>query len=249
VHRHAVNGMTPSGALVIDELVASRAGRRVLHGVSLTVRRGEITALLGANGAGKSTLVLAVAGLVPTNGGTVVADDVLLNGLTPERRRTNGVGAVLEGHRVLRGLTVGENLAVAGSRLRAGRLRTGIDDALRIFPELAERLGQRAGTLSGGQQQMLAIAQACVVRPRYLLLDELSLGLAPAVIERLTPVVAALAEDGVGVLLIEQFAAVALELAAEAAVLDRGRVVFSGPAEELRRRPEILHGAYLASAG
>jgi branched-chain amino acid transport system ATP-binding protein len=96
---------------------------------------------------------------------------------------------------------------------------------------------------------MLAIAQACVVRPRYLLLDELSLGLAPAVIERLTPVVAALAEDGVGVLLIEQFAAVALELAAEAAVLDRGRVVFSGPAEELRRRPEILHGAYLASAG
>jgi branched-chain amino acid transport system ATP-binding protein len=241
--------MTASGALVIDELIASRAGRRVLHGVSLTVRRGEITALLGANGAGKSTLVLAVAGLVPTDAGTVAADDVLLNGLSPERRRTRGVSAVLEGHRVLRGLTVGENLAVAGSRLRAVGLRTGIDDALRIFPELAERLDQRAGTLSGGQQQMLAIAQACVVRPRYLLLDELSLGLAPAVIERLTPVVAALAEDGVGVLLIEQFAAVALELAGEAAVLDRGRVVFAGSAEELQRQPEILHGAYLASAG
>jgi branched-chain amino acid transport system ATP-binding protein len=241
--------MTASGALVIDELIASRAGRRVLHAVSLTVRRGEITALLGANGAGKSTLVLAVAGLVPTDAGTVAADDVLLNGLSPERRRTRGVSAVLEGHRVLRGLTVGENLAVAGSRLRAVGLRTGIDDALRIFPELAERLDQRAGTLSGGQQQMLAIAQACVVRPRYLLLDELSLGLAPAVIERLTPVVAALAEDGVGVLLIEQFAAVALELAGEAAVLDRGRVVFAGSAEELQRQPEILHGAYLASAG
>jgi branched-chain amino acid transport system ATP-binding protein len=241
--------MSASGTLVVDELVASRAGRRVLHQVSLAVRPGEITALLGANGAGKSTLVLAVAGLVPTDAGTVVADDVLLNGLTPERRRTHGVSAVLEGHRVLRGLTVGENLAVAGSRQGVRQLRTGIDDALRIFPELAERLGQRAGTLSGGQQQMLAIAQACVVRPRYLLLDELSLGLAPAVIDRLTPVVSALAEGGVGVLLIEQYAAVALELASEAAVLDRGRVVFSGPAEELQRQPEILHGAYLASAG
>jgi branched-chain amino acid transport system ATP-binding protein len=241
--------MSTSDTLVVDELVASRAGRRVLHGVSLTVPRGEVTALLGANGAGKSTLVLAVAGLVPTDAGTVVADGVLLNGLAPERRRTHGVSAVLEGHRVLRGLTVADNLTVAGSRLAAGRLRAGVENALGVFPELAERLGQRAGTLSGGQQQMLAIAQACVVRPRYLLLDELSLGLAPAVIERLTPVVSALAEDGVGVLLIEQFAAVALGLATEVAVLDRGRVVFAGVADELRAHPEILHGAYLASAG
>src|SRR5436190_941762 len=194
--------MSASDALVIEELVASRVGRRVLHGMSLTVRRGEITALLGANGAGKSTLVLAVAGLVPTSAGTVVADGVLLNGLTPERRRTHGVSVVLEGHRVLRGLTVGENLAVAGSRLAMRPLRPGLAEALGAFPELAERLDQRAGTLSGGQQQMLAIAQACVVRPRYLLLDELSLGLAPAVIERLVPVVSALADDGVGVLLI-----------------------------------------------
>jgi len=240
--------MSASDTLVVDELVASRAGRRVLHGVSLGVPRGEITALLGANGAGKSTFVLAVAGLVPTNAGTVVADDVLLNGLTPERRRTRGVSAVLEGHRVLRGLTVGENLAVAGSRLGARRLRAGLDDALGVFPELAERLDQPAGTLSGGQQQMLAIAQACVVRPRYLLLDELSLGLAPAVIDRLIPVVSALADDGVGVLLIEQFAVVALGFASQAAVLDRGRVAFSGGADELQRHPAILHGAYLASA-
>jgi branched-chain amino acid transport system ATP-binding protein len=240
--------MSPSDALVVDELVASWAGRRVLHGVSLTVPRGEITALLGANGAGKSTLVLAVAGLVATNAGTVVADGVLLNGLTPERRRTHGVSAVLEGHRVLGGLTVGENLAVAGSRLGTRQLRAGLDGALGVFPELAERLDQRAGTLSGGQQQMLAIAQACVVRPRYLLLDELSLGLAPAVIDRLIPVVSALADDGVGVLLIEQFAVVALGLAAQAAVLDRGRVAFSGGTDELQRHPEILHGAYLASA-
>jgi branched-chain amino acid transport system ATP-binding protein len=240
--------MSGSDTLVVDELVASRAGRRVLHGVSLAVPRGEITALLGANGAGKSTLVLAVAGLVATNAGTVVADDVLLNGLTPERRRAHGVSAVLEGHRVLRGLTVGENLAVAGSRLGARQLRAGLDDALGVFPELAERLDQRAGTLSGGQQQMLAIAQACVVRPRYLLLDELSLGLAPAVIDRLIRVVSALAHDGVGVLLIEQFAVVALGLASQAVVLDRGRVAFSGGADELQRHPEILHGAYLASA-
>jgi branched-chain amino acid transport system ATP-binding protein len=240
--------MSASDTLVVDELVASRAGRRVLHGVSLTVRRGQITALLGANGAGKSTLVLAVAGLIATDAGSVIADDIVLNGLAPERRRAHGVSAVLEGHRVLSGLTVGENLAVAGSRLGARQLRAGVDDALDVFPELAERLGQRAGTLSGGQQQMLAIAQACVVRPRYLLLDELSLGLAPAVIERLTPVVAALADEGVGVLLIEQFAAVALELGTQAAVLDRGRVVFSDSADELLRQPEILHGAYLVSA-
>jgi branched-chain amino acid transport system ATP-binding protein len=240
--------MSPTDTLVVEELVASRAGRQVLHGVSLTVRRGEITALLGANGAGKSTLVLAVAGLIPTNAGTVVADGMPLNGLSPERRRTHGVSAVLEGHRVLRGLTVGENLAVAGSRVGARQLRAGIDGALSVFPELAERLDQRAGTLSGGQQQMLAIAQACVVRPRYLLLDELSLGLAPAVIDRLIPVVYALADDGVGVLLIEQFAVVALGLATEADVLDRGRVVFSGTADELQHHPEILHGAYLGSA-
>ncbi|MEN3284064.1 MAG: branched-chain amino acid transport system ATP-binding protein, partial [Solirubrobacteraceae bacterium] len=240
--------MSEPDTLVVDQLVASRGGRRVLHGVSLVVPRGEITALLGADGAGKSTLVLAVAGLVATNAGTVVADDVLLNGLTPERRRAHGVSAVVEGHRVLRGLTVGENLAVAGSRLGARQLRAGLDDALGVFPELAERLDQRAGTLSGGQQQMLAIAQACVVRPRYLLLDELSLGLAPAVIDRLIPVVSGLADDGVGVLLIEQFAVVALGLASQAAVLDRGRVAFSGAADELRRHPEILHGAYLASA-
>jgi branched-chain amino acid transport system ATP-binding protein len=240
--------MSASDSLVVDELVASRAGRRVLHGVSLTVQRGQVTALLGANGAGKSTLVLAVAGLIATDAGNVIADDVVLNGFAPERRRMHGVSAVLEGHRVLRGLTVGENLAVAGSRLGARQLRAGVDEALDILPELAERLGQRAGTLSGGQQQMLAIAQACVVRPRYLLLDELSLGLAPAVIERLTPVVAALASDGVGVLLIEQFAAVALELGSEAAVLDRGRVAFSGTADDLLRQPEILHSAYLVSA-
>jgi branched-chain amino acid transport system ATP-binding protein len=225
------------------------AGVHALRGVDFRLRPGEIVGLLGANGAGKSTLVLAVAGLVGIDAGTVTAGDVVLNGLPPERRRTHGVSAVLEGHRVLRGLTVGENLAVAGSRLGARQLRAGIDDALAIFPELAARLGQRAGTLSGGQQQMLAIAQACVVRPRYLLLDELSLGLAPAVIERLTPVVSALAGDGVGVLLIEQFATVALGLGTEAAVLDRGRVAFSGPADELLRHPEILHSAYLVPAG
>src|SRR3977135_2844173 len=127
--------MSASDSLVIDELVPSRGGRRVLHGVSLAVPRGQITALLGANGAGKSTLVLAVAGLVATNAGTVVADGVLLNGLTPERRRTHGVSAVLEGHRVLRGLTVGENLAVAGSRVGGRPLRTGGDGATGLLPD------------------------------------------------------------------------------------------------------------------
>jgi branched-chain amino acid transport system ATP-binding protein len=234
-------------ALVIQHLSAARGGRPVLEDVSLTIPRGEVTALLGANGAGKSTLVLAIARAVPVLRGRIVVDGRDVTKARVEQMRSAGVAVVPEGHRVLSGLTVHENLSVAGARLDAQTLRQSISAALALFPELGDRLQQRAGTLSGGQQQMLAIAQACVGLPRYLLLDELSLGLAPAVVSRLMPVVSEFAERGMGVLLIEQFAAAALDLATTAAVLDRGRIVFTGAADELSQRPDILHSAYLSS--
>ncbi|NUR84283.1 MAG: ATP-binding cassette domain-containing protein [Nonomuraea sp.] len=224
-------------SLAVRGLRVRRGGREVLHDVDLDVPPGEITALLGANGAGKSTLVLAVAGLLPAASGGVTADGDELTGLRPERVRALGVAAVPEGHRVLRSLTVADNLRVAGPDPAP---------AMTAFPELDELRDRRAGTLSGGQQQMLALAQAMIGRPRYLLVDELSFGLAPAVVARLVPALAALAEGGVGVLLIEQYTRLALELAARVHVLDRGRIALRGTPDELRGR---LGSAYLGEGG
>jgi branched-chain amino acid transport system ATP-binding protein len=224
-----------------------RGGRPVLRGVSLAVSPGEITALLGANGAGKSTTVLAMAGILPAIGGSVSCDGVELLGLPPDAVRRHGVALVLEGHPVLTGLTVRDNLAAAGMMLSRREAEREIEAALGIFPELRERLGIAAQNLSGGQKQMVVIAQGMISRPRYLLIDELSFGLAPAVVSRLGATVAAIAARGVGILLIEQFTTLALGLAKRAYVMERGSMVFAGSSEELRAQPEILHGAYLAS--
>ncbi|NUR93423.1 MAG: ATP-binding cassette domain-containing protein [Nonomuraea sp.] len=219
--------------LAVADLTVNRGGREVLHGVSLEVPPGRITALLGANGAGKSTLVLAVAGLLRTTSGDITAGTDRLTGLRPERVRALGVAAVPEGHRVLTSMTVADNLRVAGPSP---------DLAYAAFPELHDLAGRTAGTLSGGQQQMLALAQAILGNPRYLLIDELSFGLAPAVVSRLVPVVTGLAARGAGVLLIEQFTSLALDLAAHVHVLDRGRVTLHGTPADVRDR---LHTAYL----
>lgn len=232
--------------LTLESITVARGGRVVVRDVDLTVEAGEITALLGANGAGKSTTVQATAGLVPLRSGRVRIGDRTISGLPPHRVRAAGVAAVPEGHRVFGGLTVAESLRVAGSRLPAKRLAGGIDDALALFPELAERRGQEATSLSGGQQQMLALASALVARPDYLLIDELSLGLAPVIVRRLIPVIREIAAGGVGVLLVEQFATVALELATRAAVMERGALSYVGTAEDLAEHPDLLHGAYLA---
>ena len=231
--------------LSIRDLTVLRGGRPVVHGVSLEIPPGEVTALLGPNGAGKSSLVLAVGGVLRPAAGSVTLEGRDLVGRRPERIRRAGVAVVPEGRRLLPDLTLAENLRVATFSLTAQQARAGRAYARELFPELDRRLSVPARSLSGGEQQMLVLAQALVSQPRFVLIDELSLGLAPVILQRLIPSIRAVAEKGVGVLLIEQFATVALGLAERAYVMDRGRIRFSGLASELRAAPELLQTAYL----
>ena len=233
--------------LAVSNLFVTRGGRPVLRDVSISVPPGEITALLGANGAGKSTLVLSIAGVLPALRGNVSCDGVRLVGRSPDAVRRHGVALVLEGHPILTGLSVRDNLAAAALMHTRREADREIEAALDIFPELRDRLSVAAQNLSGGQKQMVVIAQGMISRPRYLLIDELSFGLAPSIVGRLAETIQVIARRGVGILLIEQFTTLALTLAKSVLVLERGELVFSGAAEELRRRPEILHGAYLAT--
>jgi branched-chain amino acid transport system ATP-binding protein len=230
--------------LVIEDVSIARGGRTVVRGVSLDVPVGEITALLGPNGAGKSSLVLAVAGVLPITNGTIRAGDVRLSGRRPERVRAAGVATVPEGHRVLGDLSVDDNLRVAAGRLARGARAAALARVHDLFGELADLGGRRAGSLSGGQQQMLAIAQAVIANPRWLIVDELSLGLAPVVVRRLVPALHEIARQGVGVLLIEQFTSLALGLATNAHVLVRGRLRLSEAAATLRDQPDLLADSY-----
>jgi len=234
-------------ALTVSNLFVARGGRPVLRDVSIDVPPGEITALLGANGAGKSTLVLTIAGVLPALRGGIFCDGVTLLGQPPEAVRRHGVALVLEGHPVLTGLSVRDNLAAAAMMHPRREAEREIEAALDIFPELRDRLSVAAQLLSGGQKQMVVIAQGLISRPRYLLIDELSFGLAPAIVGRLAETIQQIARRGVGILLIEQFTTLALSLSNRAYVMERGAVAFAGSCEELRAHPEILHGAYLAS--
>lgn len=233
--------------LEVTDLAVSRAGKPVLHGVSLRVAPGRVTALVGANGAGKSTLVMAMAGALPAVSGTIALDDVPLNGLRPEDIRRRGIAVIPEGHRVLGDLSVLDNLRAAGAFLPVRRLSAAIERVLTVFPELKVKLLARSSDLSGGQKQMVCVSQALIGEPHTLLIDELSLGLAPTVIKRLAETVARIAASGVGVLLIEQFTTIALSLATDAYVLERGRIAYAGTAQQLREQPDILHSSYLAA--
>jgi len=231
-------------ALVLEDVSVARGGRTVVREASLTVPVGEITALLGPNGAGKSSLVLAVAGVLPLAGGRITAGATPLTGGRPERVRAAGVATVPEGHRVLGDLSVDDNLRVAAGRLPRAERDGARKRVLELFGELSELGDRRAGSLSGGQQQMLALGQAVIGQPRYLIVDELSLGLAPVVVRRLVPALHEIARQGVGVLLIEQFTSLALSVAANAHVLVRGRLRLSETAVRLRAHPELLADSY-----
>jgi branched-chain amino acid transport system ATP-binding protein len=234
-----------NGVLELRGLTVERGRRTVVRDVSLDIPAGDVTALLGPNGAGKSTMVLAVGGVLRPLAGSVRMDGRDLARQRPEVIRRAGVAIVPEGRRLLPDLTVEDNIKVAAYSLSSDAAKAGRSRVLELFPELSRRLSAPARALSGGEQQMLVLAQALISAPRYLLIDELSLGLAPVVINRLVPTIRAVAAEGIGVLLIEQFAAVALGLATSAYILEGGRIRFSGAASELRDQPDLLRSAYL----
>ena len=232
--------------LSIRNLYVDRGGKPVLHGVSMTFLPGEITALIGANGAGKSTTVMSIAGALPIRSGDITMGGVCMTGLSADRIRRSGVALAPEGHTVLSTLNVLDNLRAAASHLPRRRVDRAVEDALSLFPELTPRLHIAAGSLSGGQKQMVLIAQAIISTPRFMLVDELSLGLAPAIVNRLAESLVKLAAGGMGIVLIEQFTSLALKIAEHAHVMERGRIVFSGQSQALLNDHSILHSAYLA---
>lgn len=231
--------------LELSDVSVAHDGRTVVDSVSLSVAPGQVTALLGANGAGKSELVLGVAGLLPVLKGKITVDGRDVANAKPDFIRSVGVAAVPEGHQVLTVLSVEDNLMAAAAKLPLTDAHAALSSVLAIFPELAERRKQLAGSMSGGQQQMLAISHALMCRPKYLLIDELSLGLAPLIVKRLTKVVADLAQRGMGILLVEQFVEVALQLASHVVVLRKGSVRLTASPDEIRADRTLLSKAYL----
>jgi branched-chain amino acid transport system ATP-binding protein len=236
--------MSVGEPLKVDNLVMVRGTKAVTEAIELRVARGRITALLGANGAGKSSTVLGIAGVIEPAFGEIWLDGRDIVGLDADEIRRLGIATVPEGHQVLRELTVRDNLRVAASELARADQAAALERTLDLFPELKERLAQPAGDLSGGQQQMVALAQAMMVTPKFLVVDELSFGLAPTIVARLVPVIRRIAGQGIGVLLIEQFTQLALALAGHVYVMSRGKVSYDGEPQKLRDDPQILHRAY-----
>ena len=236
----------PEPLLQLERVEARYGAMRALHGVSLTVGEGEIVAVLGANGAGKTTTLRAVSGTVRRSGGEVVFAGNRISRRSPEAVARLGVAHVPEGRGTLTELSVRENLRL-GAYVRRDRAGVREDErrVLSYFPWLEQRSGQRAGTLSGGEQQMLALARALMLRPKLVLLDEPSLGLAPIVVGEIFRIVRELNErDGLTVLVVEQNAALALEAASRAYVLEVGKVAVEGSSAELQRH-ESVRRSYL----
>ncbi|HEY7724147.1 MAG TPA: ABC transporter ATP-binding protein [Anaeromyxobacteraceae bacterium] len=234
--------------LRIRNLDVAYGARVVLRRVSLHVRPGEIVAIIGANGAGKTTLLKAVTGLVPALGGEIALEGRLVGGLPTERTVALGCSLVPEGRQVFADLAVWENL-ILGAHVQLRRHRhQEIDEDLRrvygLFPVLEQRRRQLAGTLSGGEQQMLAIGRALMARPRLLMLDEPSMGLAPLMVKSIFDTIARVAAEGSTVLLVEQNARGALKIAHRGYVLETGRVVLEGASEELLANRDVQR-AYL----
>jgi ABC-type branched-subunit amino acid transport system ATPase component/predicted MFS family arabinose efflux permease len=225
-------------------------GVQVLFNVDLEVDEGEIVALLGTNGAGKSTLLKAVSGLVQASGGAVVFDGRDMTHTPPDEVAARGVMQVPGGQGVFPSLTVAENLQLAGwlHRRDQAHVRAATDRVLEIFPILGQRLHMPAGNLSGGQQQMLTLGMAFIERPRLLMIDELSLGLAPAVVEQLLEIVQSIRDAGTTIILVEQSVNVALTVAETAYFMEKGEIRFHGPTAELLDRPDILRSVFLEGA-
>jgi branched-chain amino acid transport system ATP-binding protein len=230
--------------LRLDGVGAGYQGVPVVRDLSLHVEAGEVVALLGANGAGKTTTLSTIAGLLPRLAGRISLAGEDLAGVPTHKLARRGVSLVPEGRGLFFDLTVREHLTLAGTR---GGLER--DRLLQLLPELEKCLDRKAGVLSGGEQQMLAVGRALVGRPRVLLVDEMSLGLAPVVVERLLPILRRVADElGAAVLFVEQHVRLALEIADRAYVLSHGRLALHGPAAELRSRRDLLRSSYLGDA-
>ena len=231
--------------LVIDHVSVARGSRTVINEVSITVVPGEVTALLGPNGAGKSSLVLAIGGVLKPTAGRVTFGEHELAGARPEFIRASGVAVVPEGRRLLPNMTVQENLEIGTYTMRPGPAKEGIAYAMELFPELQKHWTSPAKLLSGGEQQMVVLGQALASRPRILVIDELSLGLAPVIVKRLASTLRDVVQTGTGILLIEQFAHVALSVSTAAYILGGGRIVYSGTAAELSANNDMMTSSYL----
>lgn len=222
----------PEPLLSVRGLTVRYGSVTAVHGIDLDVAEGELVALVGPNGAGKSSTLAAITGAVRPARGTVALDGEVLSGLAPEKVVRRGVALVPEGRHVFTGLSVAENLAL-GATIRRSGVAEDLERELERFPILRERYRQQAGLLSGGEQQQLAIARALMSRPRLLLLDEPSLGLAPKIVDLVFETVARLRREGLTIVLVEQNATRAVELADRTSVLRTGRIVRSGTAAEL----------------
>ncbi len=232
--------------LEIKDLRVSYGGIEALKGISFHVEEGQIVTLIGANGAGKSTTLRAISGLAPVKSGAILYDGQAINGLNPQRIVSMGVGMVPEGRRVFPNLTVLENLKI-GAYLRRDDLKHDIEYVYSLFPRLRERSWQMAGTLSGGEQQMLAVGRALMMNPRILMMDEPSLGLAPLVIRDIFEIIKTLHAQGMTILLVEQNANAALKVADYAFVLQTGMMGVQGTGAKLLDNPEVK-AAYLGKS-
>jgi branched-chain amino acid transport system ATP-binding protein len=231
--------------IALENLQVSYGGIRAVKGVDLTVEPGELVCLIGANGAGKTTTLRAITGLVRAAGGRIVYDGHDIAALKPHEISRRGLALVPEGRGVFAQLTIEENLAMgAYSRNDRAGVAADLERAFTLFPRLKERRRQTAGTLSGGEQQMLAISRALMSRPKLLLLDEPSMGLAPIMVEKIFEVIRGISADGVTMLLVEQNARLALEVSRRGYVLESGQVTISGEARALLGDPRIRE-AYL----
>jgi branched-chain amino acid transport system ATP-binding protein len=240
----AVTESSDAATLEVRGMSAGYLGIPAVREVSLRVARGEVVALLGPNGAGKTTTLSAIAGLLKPIGGEILLDGSSTIGRAPERLAREGISMIPEDRALFFDLTARENLRLA----TRGDCMT-LDEILEMLPELEKCLGRRAGVLSGGEQQMLTLARGLMSRPRLLLVDEMSLGLAPVIVERLMPVLRRAAEESnTAVLFVEQHVPQALELADRAYVMVNGKIVLEGMAAELRERRDLLAASYLGDA-
>lgn len=226
--------------LALSRVTVARDGLPICREIDVKAPQGEVTVLLGPNGAGKTTLLESISGVLPVAAGSILLDGHELRRMRREKRARLGLAHVEQGRTVFSRLTVRDNLLAAGSSEK-------LPELLGMFPALEARRDLRAGLLSGGEQQMLVVARALASEPKMLLLDELSLGLAPTIVQQLMKVVRKLADQGIGILLVEQYAALALEIGDNAYILDRGEIGYSGNCQELRENPERLLGSYLSS--